>query len=183
VRDLLASRGIVLPEGTPADAAGESTVAALGNRKNALFNDTIREEGVDPYPASVAFIDAAIAAGYEVAVVSSSKNTPEVLAAAGLAVRFEVIVDVNLAAQIGLGGKPAPDTYLHAAELLGVPAAASVVVEDAESGVRAGAAGAFGLVIGVDRGLGHDRLLAEGADVVVDELDELLPLPAPAREL
>lgn len=183
MRDLLASRGIVLPEGTPADAAGESTVAALGNRKNTLFNDTIREEGVEPYPASVAFIDAAIAAGYEVAVVSSSKNTPEVLAAAGLADRFEVIVDGNLAAQIGLAGKPAPDTYLHAAELLGVPAAASVVVEDAESGVRAGAAGAFGLVIGVDRGLGHDRLLAEGADVVVDELDELLPLPAPAREL
>ncbi|KZX21366.1 Fructose-1-phosphate phosphatase YqaB [Rathayibacter tanaceti] len=94
------------------------------------------------------------------------------------------MVDGLLAAERSIAGKPAPDTYLYAAQLLGLEAAECAVVEDAHSGVAAGRAGGFGLVVGVDRGVGADTLLAHGADLVVDDLAELLPfLPtAPAPE-
>lgn len=182
VRSLLESRGIHVPEGTPADPPEADTVCGLGNRKNAAFNETLADEGVAPYPASVAFLDAVQAAGCLVAVVSSSKNAPSVLEAAGIADRFEVVVDGAVAAREGLPGKPAPDTYERAAELLGLPTTACAVVEDAESGVKSGAAGDFGLVVGVDRGVGRDVLERLGADVVVDELDELIPDLDPNRK-
>jgi len=172
VRALLASRGIVLPEGEPSDDPALETVCGLGNRKNAAFNAVLEAEGVAPYPGSLAFLDAAIAAGVEVAVVTSSRNGVPVL-----------VVDGLLAAERSIAGKPAPDTYLYAAELLGLTAAECAVVEDAHSGVAAGRAGAFGLVVGVDRGVGAETLLEHGADLVVDDLAELLPfLPVSTPE-
>lgn len=179
VRAFLASRGLTLPEGTPDDPPEAETVCGLGNRKNRTFNETLLEQGVAPYPGSVALLDAARAIGLRVAVVTSSRNGTAVLEAAGLAPRFEVVVDGLLAAEHGIAGKPAPDTYLHAAGLLGLPASACAVVEDAPSGVAAGRAGDFGLVIGVDRGVGADTLLTHGADLTIDDLAELIPfLPA-----
>ncbi|BBE21939.1 haloacid dehalogenase [Arthrobacter sp. MN05-02] len=179
VRALLASRGIRLPEGLPGDPPEFETVCGLGNRKNRAFNETLEEDGVAPYPGSLAFLDAAIAAGVSVAVVTSSRNGVPVLKSAGLRDRFDVVVDGVLAADREIAGKPAPDTYLYAADLLGLPASACAVVEDAHSGVAAGRAGGFGLVVGVDRGVGAETLLAHGADTVVDDLAALLPfLPA-----
>ncbi|MCA5895214.1 beta-phosphoglucomutase family hydrolase [Isoptericola sp. NEAU-Y5] len=186
VATFLASRGVELPRGTAADAPGEGTVCALGNRKDEIVNGLFATEGIEPYPGSVRFLDAVTDAGALVAVVSSSRNTPSVLAAAHLADRFDVVVDGNVAAAEHLPGKPAPDTYLRAAERLGVPASESIVVEDALSGVQAGAAGPFGLVIGVDRGVGAQLLRTHGADLVVADLGELdasvLETPAPGRE-
>jgi beta-phosphoglucomutase family hydrolase len=173
VRSFLASRDITLPEGGSDDPADAETVCGLGNRKNDVFAAVLETEGVTPYPGSVAYLDQLATTGTQVAVVSSSRNAPAVLAAAGLADRFEVVVDGNVAAREHIAGKPAPDTYLRAAELLGVPAADAVVVEDAISGVQAGAAGDFGLVLGVDRGVGADVLRAHGADLVVADLGEL----------
>ncbi|MCS5486305.1 beta-phosphoglucomutase family hydrolase [Curtobacterium flaccumfaciens pv. beticola] len=179
VRSLLASRGIELPEGTPDDAPDADTVCGLGNRKNAEFTAELTEHGVEPYPGSLRFLTAAIDAGVQVAVVSSSANATQVLRTAGILDRFQVVVDGLVARQDGLAGKPAPDTYLDAAERLGRAAAECVVVEDATSGVEAGRNGAFGLVVGVDRGAGADALRAHGADVVVSDLDELVDqLPA-----
>jgi beta-phosphoglucomutase family hydrolase len=175
VRSFLTSRGIELPEGTTQDPPDAQTVGGLGNRKNAVFAAILEEEGVEPYPASVRLLDHLAARGTAVAVVSSSRNAPVVLAAAGLAERFEVVVDGEVAAREGLEGKPSPATYLHAARLLGVESHRSVVLEDALSGVASGRAGDFGLVVGVDRGAGRDALLDGGADIVVAELDELLP--------
>jgi beta-phosphoglucomutase family hydrolase len=175
VRAFLASRGVTLPEGLPDDPPDRETVCGLGNRKNTTFNDTLRDQGVTAYPGSVALIDAAVTAGVRIAVVTSSRNGVPVLDAAGLRDRFTVVVDGVLAAELGIAGKPAPDTYLHAAQLLGLPASACAVVEDAPSGVESGRAGAFGLVIGVDRGVGADTLLTHGADVVIDDLAELIP--------
>ena len=175
VASLLASRSIDLPFGDPADAPESDTVCGLGNRKNAVFTAVLESDGVEPYPGSVAFLDALTRrGGVEVAVVSSSKNARPVLAAAGLLDRFDIIVDGVVAAERGIAGKPAPDTYLYAASLLGVPASRAVVVEDAHSGVEAGRAGHFGLVLGVDRGAGRDSLLARGADIVVEDLGELV---------
>lgn len=174
VRSALASRGVVIPEGSPADAPGQDTVCALGNTKNALFDAVLREDGVVAYPGSVALLDALAARGTAVAVVSSSRNAPAVLTAAGLADRFTVVVDGTVAAQRHLPGKPAPDTFAYAAEQLGVPVDRCVVVEDAFWGVAAGRAGHFGLVVGVDRGAGADELLDAGADVVVTDLAELV---------
>lgn len=176
VRSFIESRGIHLPDGTPEDEPGYGTVNALGNTKNAAFQEVLRSEGVEPYPGSVRFLDALERrGGAGVAVVSSSRNANEVLAAAGLASRFTAVIDGNLAAARKLPGKPAPDTFLHAADQLGVPATRAAVVEDAISGVAAGRAGSFGAVIGVDRGAGHRALLDNGADIVVDDLDELVP--------
>ncbi|WP_156253191.1 HAD family hydrolase [Pseudactinotalea terrae] len=174
VRTFLASRGIVLPEGTPSDPADAMTVCGLGNRKNAEFARLLSEEGVLPYPRSVMLLDFLAARGTAVAVVSSSRNAVDVLTAAGLRERFEVIVDGLVRAETGLPGKPAPDTFLLAAERLGVSRERSVVFEDALSGVQAGRAGKFGLVVGVDRGAGAQELTAGGADLVVHELDELI---------
>jgi beta-phosphoglucomutase family hydrolase len=181
VRALLASRDIVLPEGEPSDSPDAETVCGLGNRKNAAFTAELDENGVTPYPGSVAFLDRAIAVGFQVAVVSSSRNAVPVLEAAGLRDRFEIIVDGLVAAADGLAGKPAPDTYLEGAAKLGLTAAECVVVEDAQSGVESGRRGAFGLVLGVNRGTGAQTLLDFGADIVVDDLDELVPsLTTPA---
>ena len=175
VRSLLESRGIVVDEGDVTDAPTLDTVHGLGNRKNDAFNETLADEGVEPYATSVALLDAVTRAGALVAVVSSSKNAPSVLDAAGLSARFEVVVDGAVAAREGIPGKPEPDMFERAAELLGLPTEACAVVEDAESGVKAGAAGEFGVVIGVDRGVGREALEELGADVIVDELDELVP--------
>ncbi|GAB2539341.1 HAD family hydrolase [Brachybacterium huguangmaarense] len=175
VRSFLASRGIELPEGDPGDAPDAETVAGLGNRKNDMMLAMVREQGVEPYPGTVAYLDHLDAAvpGARLAIVSSSRNAEAVLAGAGLRDRFELVVDGNVAAQEGLPGKPAPDTYLHAARLLGADAAGAVVYEDAVSGVAAGAAGAFGAVVGVDRGAGREALSGSGATVVVSDLGEL----------
>ncbi len=183
VRDLLASRGLTLPDGEPSDPATVDTVCGLGNRKNEAFNAELAERGVEAYPGSLAFLERAEAAGLPVAVVSSSRNAVPVLAAAGLRDRFPVIVDGLVAAERGIPGKPAPDTFLDAAAQLGVAPEHAVVLEDAHSGVRAGRDGGFGLVVGVDRGADADALAAAGADVVVTDLDRLLDeLPASAPE-
>jgi beta-phosphoglucomutase family hydrolase len=174
VRSFLASRGIVLPEGQPTDPPGQQSVCALGNRKNQLFTEVLERDGIAPYPGSVALLDVLDARGVKQAVVSSSRNAPDVLRAAGLEPRFDVVVDGAVAAAAHLPGKPKPDTYLFAAEQLGVDAADCVVVEDALSGVAAGRAGSFGLVLGVDRGAGHDALQAAGASAVVSDLAELV---------
>jgi beta-phosphoglucomutase family hydrolase len=175
VRSFLASRGLELPEGDPSDPPTAETVCGLGNRKNEVFAAVLAEEGVQPYEGSLRLLDHLAGRGVRVAVVSSSRNAPSVLDAAGLRDRFDVLVDGAVAADLRLAGKPAPDTYVYAAERLAVPTGRAVVIEDAVSGVQAGAAGGFGLVVGVDRGVGADRLGDEGADIVVADLAELLP--------
>lgn len=174
VRSFLEARGITLPEGEQDDPPTEETVCGLGNRKNDAFNQILASEGVTAYPGSVALIQQLQARGKPMAVVSSSRNAPAVLAAAGLTDYFATIMHGGLAAELGLPGKPAPDTFTHAAEELGATNARSVVLEDAINGVAAGHAGAFGLVIGVDRGAGVEALTAAGADVVVQDLAELV---------
>ena len=174
VQSFLASHNIELAYGDPADAPEVETVCGLGNRKNVFFSAVLRDEGVVPYPGSVQLLDALAERGTKVAVVSSSKNAPAVLEAAGLSSRFEVVVDGNVAAERNLPGKPSPDTFVDAAAQLGVPIERAVVFEDAVSGVEAGRAGNFGLVVGVDRGVGAERLRESGADLVVADLAELV---------
>lgn len=174
VRDFLASRRIELPEGSPQDAEDAQTVAGLGNRKNAVFAQILRTDGVQAYPGSLRLLEQLAVAGTAVAVVSSSRNARGVLEAAGIAGRFGVVVDGIVANEHGLPGKPAPDTFVDAARQLGKAVERCVVVEDAVSGVAAGRAGGFGLIVGVDRGAGADALADAGADVVVSDLAELM---------
>lgn len=174
VRDFLSSRGLTLPEGDPSDPPQATTVCGLGNRKNLAFRTVLDAEGVAAYPGSVQFVKSLATSGTSLAVVSSSANADAVLRAAGLRDYFEVLVDAGRATAEGLRGKPAPDTFVRAAELLGTSALHAVVVEDAVSGVAAGRAGGFGLVIGVDRGAGAEQLLSNGADVVVTDLADLV---------
>ena len=174
VRAFLATRGIVLPEGSPDDPPTAPTIYGLGTRKNDLVLKLIRTEGVDLYPGSVRFAGAVRDAGLGTAVVSASKNCREVLIAAGIEHLFQVRIDGLVAEQAGLRGKPAPDMFVAAARALGVDAAHCAVFEDAVAGVEAGHGGGFGWVVGVDR-VGQAAVLAShGADWVVGDLSELL---------
>lgn len=170
VASLLRSRDVEVPWGDPSDDPAEDTVCGVGNRKNAVFSRILRAEGIAPYPGSVALLDVLEAAGTPVAVVSSSKNAVEVLEAAGLRARFDVVMDGVVAERDHLASKPAPDVFAEGARMLGVDPARSAAVEDALSGVKSASAAGFAVVVGVDRGVGGEDLAAAGATVVVDDL-------------
>jgi beta-phosphoglucomutase family hydrolase len=173
-RSFLASRGITLPEGDPDDPPDAPTVNGLGNRKNVLLLEMIRTQGVEPYEGSVRYVRAVRDAGLRRAVVSSSANAHDVLVAAGIDDLFEARIDGIVGRREQLRGKPAPDTFLAGAKALGLSAAEAVVFEDALAGVEAGRAGHFGYVVGVDRVGQAEALKAHGADIVVEDLAELL---------
>ena len=174
VRDFLASRGITLPEGTDGDPADAATVRGVATRKNELLLRELDEHGVQVYEGSMRYLRAVKEAGLATAVVTASANGEQVVAAGGFADLIDARVDGVVAKRDGLRGKPAPDSFLAGARALGVPPAQAVVFEDALSGVAAGRAGEFGFVVGVDRVGQADGLRERGADVVVQDLDELL---------
>jgi beta-phosphoglucomutase family hydrolase len=174
VRSFLASRGIELPDGNPDDAPDADTVYGLGNRKNDAFQKTLHDDGVKVFDGSRRYLEALAAAGVAAAVVSSSANTREVLEITGLDRFIQQRVDGVTLREEHIAGKPAPDSFLRAAELLKVEPGAAAVFEDALSGVEAGHAGHFGYVVGVDRVGQADALRRHGADVVVTDLAELL---------
>jgi len=174
IRSFLASRNIELPDGDPDDPADADTVYGLGNRKNDAFQKTLHDDGVKVFDGSRRYLEAAQAAGLSIAVVSSSANTGEVLQVTGLDRFVQQRVDGVTLREEHIAGKPAPDSFLRAAELLNVEPAAAAVFEDALSGVEAGHAGNFGYVVGVDRVGQADELRSHGADVVVTDLGDLL---------
>jgi beta-phosphoglucomutase family hydrolase len=174
VASLLRSRDIEIEWGEPSDPTSADTVCGIGNRKNEVFARVLRSEGIAPFAGSLRLLDVLAAAGTPIAVVSSSKNAEEVLAAAGIRDRFPVVMDGVIAERDHLASKPAPDVFVEAARMLGVDPARSAAVEDAVSGVASAAAGGFALVVGVDRGAGADALTAAGAHLVVSDLDEFV---------
>lgn len=174
VESFLASRGIQLPYGDPSESPGYDTVCGLGNFKDIYFGDVLHSQGIDVYDGSVTLVRQLRQQGLKTAVVSSSHHCKEVLKVADIEDCFSAIVDGNVVDQLHLAGKPAPDAFLLGAERLGVEPQRTVVFEDAISGVQAGHAGQFGLVVGVDRGHNADALLQNGADIVVQDLSELL---------
>ncbi|MGL5859328.1 MAG: beta-phosphoglucomutase family hydrolase [Angustibacter sp.] len=174
VRTFLASRGIELPDGHPDDPTTAETVTGLGGRKNEAFAGALRDEGVAVFEGSRRYLEATAAAGLLIAVVSSSANTRDVLAVTGLDRHVRTRVDGVTIRDEGLAGKPAPDSFLRAARVLGVPPAQAAVFEDALAGVQAGRAGRFGFVVGVDRVGQSEALRAQGADIVVEDLADLL---------
>jgi beta-phosphoglucomutase family hydrolase len=174
VRDFLTSRDIQLPQGSPEDSPQAETIDGLGNRKNDLVNKIIEEKGVEPYEGSVELIRQLRHREFKIAVVTSSQNCTAVLKAAKLDHFFDVQVDGNVIHAQHLAGKPAPDSYLMGAKLLGVEPARAIVIEDALSGVEAGRNGNFGLVIGVARKGNSDELRRHGAHLVVNDLGELV---------
>ena len=174
VQSFLTSRGIDLPEGTPADSPDAETVNGLGNRKNALFQKILHDDGVEVFEGSRRYLKAVHDAGVPAAVVSSSANTRQVLEITGLDRFVQHRVDGVTMRDGHIAGKPAPDSFLRGAKLLGVPPAQAAVFEDALAGVQAGRNGRFGFVVGVDR-VGHaEALRHNGADIVVTDLAELL---------
>lgn len=174
VRAFLASRAITLPEGGPDDPTSADTVHGVGNRKNMRVQEIIAQRGVNPYPGSVRYLEAARQAGIRIAVVTSSANGEAVLEAADLTEYVEARIDGVTIAERNLKGKPAPDSFLAGADALGVDRTNAAVFEDALSGVQAGKTGGFGYVVGVDRVGQADALQAHGADIVVTDLAELL---------
>jgi beta-phosphoglucomutase family hydrolase len=174
VREFLHSRGIALPEGSADDQSDAQTVNGVGNRKNDLLLELIKERGVTAYPGSVRYLEAARDAGLAIGVVTASQNAEAVLAAANLSQFVQARIDGVVVADQGLRGKPAPDSYLAGARALGVEPAQAAVFEDALAGVEAGRAGRFRFVVGVDRAGQAEALRQHGADVVVTDLAQLL---------
>jgi beta-phosphoglucomutase family hydrolase len=188
VRDFLASRGITLPEENGDGTQAGDTIRAIGDRKNDIFLDLVRAQGVETFPDAVEQVRRWRERGLATALITSSRNGTTILEQAGLLDLFDVRIDGNAAAELGLAGKPAPDVFLEAARRLDVEPREAVVVEDAISGVAAGQAGGFGLVVGVVRN-GGPPLSEHGADIEVHDLRELGDLgpppdagPAPTRE-
>lgn len=175
VRDFLASRRIVLDEGSPDDPQGKETVCGIGNRKNRRFLEVIASRGVEPYPSVARAVRSWTSGGIRLALVSASRNARRVLELSGLGAAFSVVVDGNDLAALGLRGKPAPDLFLEAAKRLGVEPERAAVIEDAIAGVEAARVGGFGLVVGIDRE-GRGDLEAHGADMVVSDVGDLVPL-------
>lgn len=173
VESFLASRDIVLPRGGPDDPAAAETICGLGNRKDEMFLAVLRERGVMPFPSSVELLRRLRASGFGTAIISASRNCPEVLEAAGVTELFDARVSGVDADELGLKGKPDPAVFLEAARRLGVEPLRAAVVEDALAGVQAGRRGDFGLVIGVDRGGHAEALRKGGADTVVGDLGEV----------
>jgi beta-phosphoglucomutase family hydrolase len=173
VESFLQSRGIQIPFGDPQNGPGSETVCGLGNRKNQLFNEIIESGGAEVFQTSVDFIHDLKRRGVHIGVASSSKNCANVLASVGLLELFETRVDGIVSAELGLTGKPEPDIFTVASDNLGVTYDRAVVVEDAVSGVQAGAAGNFGLVLGIAREDNEHELRINGADIVVNDLGEI----------
>lgn len=172
VDSFLRSRGVILAQGTPEDPEGNETVCGLGNRKNALFNEIIRTEGVGLYDSTIALIGGLLSRGVKVGLATSSRNSSLILGRTGTASLFGTVVDGLVSEQLGLKGKPEPDIFTTAAASLGVPCSRSIVVEDAVSGVQAGSRGGFALVVGVAREHNGHELQAAGADLIVEDLGE-----------
>ncbi len=175
VAAVLASRGIELPYGDPDDPPDALTICGLGNRKNRYFVERLGQMGVEVFDDTVELVRAMRKDGKKIAVVSASENAREILQRAQLVDQFDAFVTGIEAAELGLRGKPAPDTFLKAAELLDTPPAQAVVFEDAIAGVQAGRAGRFGLVVGVDRRGEAEALADNGADIVSSDLRQFLP--------
>jgi beta-phosphoglucomutase family hydrolase len=175
-QSFLESRHIDVVRGAPDDPPDKETVWGIANRKNKLFEEALKKERVDVFEGTVAWIRRLRQAGIKTAVVSSSSHCKAILNNAGISSLFDARMDGDIADRLKLEGKPAPDTYLKAAEILGVDAKRAVVVEDALAGVEAGRSGGFGLVIGVDRKHDADALREHGADIVVSDLQEMLSL-------
>jgi len=174
VRSFLSSRGIDLPDGNPDDPNAAETIYGLGNRKNEMFQKVLHDEGVKVFDGSRRYLEAVSAAGLGIAVVSASANTRDILEITGLDRFAQKLVDGIMLREEHIAGKPAPDSYLRAAQLLDVGPDAAAVFEDALSGVQAGRAGNFGFVVGVDRVGQAEELRRNGADVVVTDLADLL---------
>ena len=172
VKSFLASRGLCLPEGVPTDSRDTETVCGLGNRKAELFSSVLLTDSVEAYPDAVALVRYLHEKSVRMAVVSSSRSCGPILDATEISDCFELRVDGVVAERVGLAGKPAPDTFIHAAHELGVAPQETAVVEDAIAGVRAAKAGSFSLVVGINRTAGQLDLVAAGADVVVRDLRE-----------
>ena len=173
VKSFLESRNINLPFGNTDDLPELVTICGLGNRKNKAFNEVLVNEGVEVYPSTVKLLEQLKEDNIRIGVASSSKNAKSVLEAAGLMHFIETRVDGVVSAEIGLNGKPAPDIFLTAANNLGVDPNFTIVVEDAVSGVQAGKNGNFGLVLGLAREENNEALKAAGADIVVNDLEEI----------
>jgi len=173
IEAFLASRGLHLPTGGADDPVVAETILGLAHRKNELFHALIRTNGVKVYASTIALVRELWRRGLKVGLATSSKNSAVVLGRSGVRELFATVVDGLVAEQLHLKGKPHPDIFLTACARLGTSAARSIVVEDAVSGVRAGASGGFGLVIGVARENNADELAANGADIVVRDLGEI----------
>lgn len=173
VASFLESRGIDLPRGSENDPPDAWTVCGLGNKKNEAFQGVLRKEGPERYETSVEFVKNLRAGGLKTGVASSSRNCAAVLEMAGISDLFDARVDGVVSKQLGLAGKPEPDIFIRAAEEMGFVPGDGVVVEDAISGVQAGAKGGFGLTVGVARSVDPDLLRDAGADVVVRDLGDI----------
>ena len=142
------------------------TPDALLEQKGALFLDLLRER--EPIFPEIPALVEDLARRYSLAVASGSLRTAiaGVLELRGLRRHFQHAISVQDVAR----GKPAPDLFLRAAELLGVTPAECVVIEDSAPGVAAARAAGM-RVIAITNTTEAGRL--KDADTVVGRFEEV----------
>jgi HAD superfamily hydrolase (TIGR01509 family) len=128
----------VAAAGLPADPEGQrAAVAAWHRRKTELYLDLVARGAVPPRPGVARLVGEALAAGWLVAVASTSA-APSVRATLARAVGPQTARDVTVfAGDVVPAKKPAPDIYQLALQTLGVPARQAIVVEDSRNGLLA----------------------------------------------
>ncbi len=173
VKSFLNSRGIDLPWGDPSDEPDKETICGLGNRKNAIFNDYLEQQGAQVYEDTLSLVYELKKQGWKMAVISASKNCIPVLSSVGILDWFDTVVDGILSEQLKIKGKPEPDIFFEAAGRIGITPERAVVFEDATAGVSAAKKGKFYRVIGVNRADNEAILKKAGADVVFSDLCEI----------
>lgn len=173
VQSFLEARRIDIPFGDREDGPEAETACGLGNLKDQYFEEILGAEGVRVFESTLERIGELRVLGARTALGTSSRHGGRIMRMIGITHQFDVIADGNTIRERSLRGKPSPDLFLEAAREMGVAPGRTTVVEDAVSGVEAGVRGAFGRVIGIDRGGNREALERGGADVVVGDLAEL----------
>lgn len=145
-----------------------TSVDELTERKNKVYSK-ILVQGIEPMPGLHELINDLRKHNIKIAVASSSipVDINEVLSQLGLSDGFDAIVSGTRVKR----GKPEPDVFLETSKQMEVEPAKCVVLEDAESGIKAGKAAKMN-VIAIPSQYTHDNDFSK-ADVIVKSLKEL----------
>ncbi len=173
VQNFLNSQNINLPFGSQSESTEKDTICSLEKRKSKIFSHLLKENELQFYEKALEKIKYWKEKGLKTAIVSSDETFKKSLNASVINNLFDVKIDGHASRKKGLKEKPEADLYIEATKKLGVDAESCVLFDDSVPGLQAGSKGNFGLVIGVSRRENRKLLSENGADLVIDNFDEL----------
>lgn len=163
-RSRMDSLNVILAYGDQVDKYTTAEKEAFATQKNDLYRHMIQKmTPADILPGIPKLLADAKAQGLKMTIASASKNAPTILDQLGLTDQFDGIVDPATLHR----GKPDPEIFQRAAELVNLGPTEVIGFEDASAGVAAiKAAGMFAVGIG-------DATVLAAADVIVPDTSDL----------